>query len=212
MTAEFDEIVRRQALAGALIYNPMTYRWVSKQTTGSNSNTVAISGSQLSVEKLFQVRRLASDMSSTLVQQSGENGQYTLSRFVHPSTASPEEFQFTHGAERYPSMPVDESEVSWHYLDHALELKGDVTCESHCTRTRYTSQASIAAPETNTYITGYDFQRAGRNSGLDISVNEIQFHETVTANPIPTGSQIDCLVMYGAAVQVKSPTDISIAT
>jgi hypothetical protein len=211
MSPEFDDIVRRQASAGGLIYNPLAYMVRSNQTTGSNAVSQSISGNQLSVEKVFTVRRLASDLSSSLVEASGESGQYTLSRFVHPSTANPEALQFHHGAERYPAQPIDESEVAHFYLDQCLNLYGDVNCESYITRSRYTTQSTVAAAPTNNYITGYSFDRAGRNSGISIAQNDLQLVEEVTGNPIPSGSQYDSIVMFSAAIQVKSPTDIRVA-
>ena len=212
MSNEFDNIVRRQAAAGGIIYNPLAYMVRSKQTTGTNSNALSISGNQLSVEKVFTVRRIAGDMSSTLVQQSGENGQYTLTRYVHPSTTSSEALQFHHGAERYPAQPIDESEVADFYLQQAVNLHGDVNCESHLTRARYTTQATVGtAAGANNYVTGYEFSTAGRNSGVDITINDLQLVEEVTADPIASGSQYDALVFFSAAIQVKSPTEIRVA-
>ena len=212
MTAEFDNIVRRQAAAGGIIYNPLAYVVRSKQTTGTNANSLSISGNMLSVEKCFTVRRIAGDMSSTLVQQSGDNGQYTLTRFVHPSTTSPEALQFHHGAERYPSQPADCSEQAHYYLDQAVNLYSDVTCENFLTRARYANQATEGtAAGANNYVTGMDFSRAGRNSGIDISINDLQLVEEVTADPIASGAQYDALVFFSAAIQVKSPTDIRVA-
>jgi hypothetical protein len=214
---EYVQSLQKQAQAGKLIYNPLVSRVVKKQHNGSTRQQLDISGGEQSVEKCFIVRQVIDELTSVdvVVDVNGDEGKFYTAKSCRPSTAAAQtQEQWRHGSELYPKQAITDPEQAYFYLEKAMETLGDTTLGSLLTRQNYKEYATgsdtvgASAFGHPRYLVGYDFTRAGRNTGISLEVNSLQFQDSVSANPLADSSQLAAILMYSAIIQVVDPSNV----
>ena len=204
ISPSFIDFLEKQSAAGDLIYNPHNVVWQTISVGVNDSNTLTLDGNLQSCEKAFVVRRSGLDITGA-IPASAATAKHQLTKYAAPGDGF-DHMQWRHGIQRYPTTTITNHEQSYMFLEEAMGLTGNADCESLISRENYTDvsvqAATVTLEKTQKFINGMEFSRAGRNTGISLAQNSLQFTESISGTRIAANSDLKMAVVYSSALQV----------